>query len=88
MLAGGNLSLCQGPDSAWWRSRTGSVLALAVAAVSLHIHSQGWGRARRGVTCRIMEDETRDKVIPITERAEKRTPSNYGTYRSVSGLGG
>ena len=46
-----------------------SVLALAIAAVSLHTSSQRRERARQGVTCRITEDEARDKVIPITERA-------------------
>lgn len=84
--AGTTLSLCQGPNSARWPSRTGSGLALAVATVSLHTSSQRWGRVRRGVTCSITEDEARDKVTPIAERVEKRAPGNYSTYRSLMGV--
>lgn len=80
----GNPSLCQRPNSAWGPSRTGSVLVLAIAAVSLHTSSQRRGRVRSGVTCRITEDEARDKVTPITEKTEKRAPGNDSTYQRVT----
>lgn len=74
--SGGCTGLCQ----------AGSVLVLAVAIASLHTSSQKQKKVRQWVTCRIMEDGARDKVIPITDRREKGAPGNYSTYQSVRGV--